>query len=126
MHNLIVIFVILLVLLMTISTLGGSVYAKETFDQTKVREMFWDSNSGNPTPEPTMTAAPPVEDSTEHFYTTTTDAAPMYKPGAPHTQSNHHTGHTGDPVAQKELDHPATHKNDVIEGFDGAEWALAN
>ena len=142
MHNLIVIFAVLLVLLIVISTLGGSIYAKETFDQTNVREMFWDSDSEDPTSEPTMTDEPPVEDNTEHFKNKQSlkqsPSQPLKQsPSQPLKQSPSQPLKQAPSqplkvmVQQKEhmVNHPDSAHHGyhrVIEGFDGDVWALAN
>jgi hypothetical protein len=80
MQNLLIIFVVLLVLLTLISTLGGSIYPKESFEEVKeeevvvteetpqVPEHFWEEEkpaAEQPTPEPTEVA--PKEDVVEAF-----------------------------------------------------------
>lgn len=96
MKDLLIVFIVMLLLLIVISTLGGSVYPKESFFQEKELEPFWEEQQkyeekfsemppsaelpvGEPTPLPTPTAETPVVQ------------------------------------AQQE--------EDVVEGFDGDQWA---
>jgi hypothetical protein len=69
MQDLLIVFVVLLVLLTLISTLGGSIYPKEYFTNDRLREKFWQEEEAKQTTEPfweddnpTPPALPTVEE----------------------------------------------------------------
>lgn len=54
MQNILIVFIVLLVVLVIISTLGGSLYTKENFDQNRVRELFWAEDGIVPSKKPSF------------------------------------------------------------------------
>lgn len=60
-----IIFIVLLVLLILISTFGGSVYVKESFEETeRLREEFWEEQANDAEP---AVGEPAVELPVEEF-----------------------------------------------------------
>ena len=99
MKDLLIIFIVMLLLLILISTLGGSIYPKEHFDE-KEYEQFWEG-AGDVAPEEEALKPEPFYQEPEE------EVRPEAFTEAPPSQRS--------PPAQQE--------EDVVEGFDGDQWA---
>jgi hypothetical protein len=100
MKDLLIVFIVMLLLLIVISTLGGSIYPKEPFMEEKELEPFWEEQmkyeekfSDVPPPPPT--------------------GLPSDVPAQLPTP----------PPSQVVSENPVKLDDDVVEGFDGDQWA---
>jgi len=116
MHDLLIIFVVLLVLLTLISTLGGSIYPKEHFADEELHEKFWEEQEQEPLPE-TFYQEQEGEPLPETFYQEEQNVEPL-----PEQVTEEFRGAIK--IQHKKKEHfeeePA---EDVVEGFDGDQWA---
>jgi hypothetical protein len=103
MSDLLIVFVVLLVLLTLISTLGGSIYPKEYFEE-QVREKFWEEEE---TKEQEPLVEPQQDDSSA--------PEPFYQEKVENYEDKEET--------------PVEHfkqEEDIVEGFDGDMYAGVN
>lgn len=94
MKDLLIVFIVMLLLLTLISTLGGSIYRKEPFEEKEL-EAFWEEQQKEES-EQVQLSAPPSVPVTETF-------------------------EEKEEIVQDQ----ATVEEDVVEGFDGDQWATA-
>lgn len=110
MHNLLIIFVVLLVLLVLISTLGGSIYPKEMFvDEEKVREMFWDGNVNTASPMSSPPASMPT--------------APKVSSPPPAPAPSAHPPPPPSAPPKDKPEHFQQFQPPTVEAFEGDVWA---
>lgn len=94
MKDLLIVFIVMLLLLTLISTLGGSIYHKEPFEEKEL-EAFWEEQQKQED-EQIQLSAPPSVPVTETF-------------------------EDKEVIKQDQ----AVIEEDVVEGFDGDQWATA-
>ena len=114
MKDLLVVFVVLLVLLILISALGGSIHPREPFSEKEVREAFWEEESQSPPPaQPTDSLVTPPS---------ATPPPPANLP-APLEKQETFTEHK-EKFEVKKAEHFYQHPEEkIVEGFDGDQWA---
>ena len=117
MHDLLIIFVVLLVLLTLISTLGGSIYPKEHFADEELHEKFWEEQEQEPLPETFYQEEQEGEALPETFYQEEQHVEPL-----PEQVTEEFRGAIK--IHHKKKEHfEEEHAEDVVEGFDGDQWA---
>jgi hypothetical protein len=108
MQDLMIVFVVLLVLLTLISTLGGSIYPKEYFTNDHLREKFWQEEEANQNSDYVWE----VDNSTP--------------PAVPTMEEEQNNGSPPEPEVQIEsfqIESFQEEPEEIIEGFEGDMYA---
>jgi cbb3-type cytochrome oxidase subunit 3 len=115
MQDLLIIFIVLLLLLILISTLGGSIHKKEHFDEIEYEQFLEEEEEEDEL----------VKEEFKGARSPRRKPVPVTKPSIERKRGKEHFDEEkeGDELPPAE-EHFTSNEEDLVEGFDGDQWAL--